>query len=155
MPTVEQLLAMVVERDRLIEELRERVADLERQLGHNSRNSSRPPSGDRLNRSLSRAQQRKAERKPGKQPCGKGFAFRRAETADDSHHWIPDACGGCGGDLSGAESVKVAARQVIDLPEEIAVAVFEHRLHSVRCGCGHIALVKAPPSGLEPETCRF
>lgn len=144
MPTVEQLLAMVVERDRLIEVLRERVADLERQLGQNSRNSSRPSSGDRLNRSLSRVQQRKAERRPGKQPGGKGFALRRAETADDSHDWIPDACGGCGGDLSGAESVKVAARQVIDIPEEIAVAVFEHRLHSARCGCGHVTEADAP-----------
>lgn len=54
-PTVEQLLLLLaerdralVERDRLIARLAERVAELEARLGKNSRNSSKPPSTDVL-----------------------------------------------------------------------------------------------------------
>jgi transposase len=143
-PTDEQLLVVVAEQARLIGELQARIVELERQLKQNSKNSSRPPSGDRLNRSLSRAQQRKAGRKPGKQPGDEGFTLRRKEIADDSRDYVPAACGGCGGDLAGLASEKVAARQVVDIPEKIGATVFEHRVHSVRCGCGHLTRAGAP-----------
>jgi transposase len=42
----EALLALVVEQARMIEQLTARVAELERRLGRNSRNSSQPPSAD-------------------------------------------------------------------------------------------------------------
>ncbi|WP_433655073.1 IS66 family transposase [Nocardia sp. CA-128927] len=144
MPTVEQLLMVVAEQARLIGELQARIVELERQSKQNSKNSNRAPSGDRLNRSLSRAQQRKAGRKPGKQSGDQGVTLRRKEIADDSCDYVPGACGSCGGGLAGRESVKVAARQVVDIPEVIAASVFEHRLHSVRCGCGHVTAATAP-----------
>lgn len=150
MPANEQLLAVVAEQARLIRELRAEIVELKRQLGQNSKNSSRPPSGDRLNRSLSRAQQRKAGRKPGKQPGDGGVTLRRKEIADDSHDYLPGACGGCGEGLAGRVSERVLARQVVDIPEKIEATVFEHRLHSVRCGCGHLTRADAPAGVTAP-----
>lgn len=144
MPTVEQLLLMLAERDRVIEELRAEVAELKRQLGQNSGNSSRPLSGDRLQRSPSRVERGKAGRKPGKQPGGEGFALWREAIADRIEEYRPSACGGCGGDLAGGRTVKIVAWQVCDLPEVIAAEFIEHRVHSVRCGCGHVTAAAAP-----------
>jgi transposase len=155
--TVEQLLVMVIERDgmvaerdRLIVEMRAemaemkaKISELERRLGQNSKNSSRPPSGDRLDRSLSRAQQRKAGRNPGKQPGEQGFALRRTDDPKDTEDHLPSACGGCGESLTDAETVKVKARQVCDIPEATA-EIIEHRLHSLRCGCGHVTDAEVP-----------
>jgi hypothetical protein len=45
-PSVEELLRRLAERDALIAQLQARVADLEARLGMNSRNSHKPPSSD-------------------------------------------------------------------------------------------------------------
>jgi len=145
-PTVEQLLGALAERDAVIEELRARVAELERRLGQNS---SRAPSGDRLERSPSRAAQREAGRKPGKQPGGQGFALRRTESADTVIEHVPAVCGGCGQGLAGAPVVKVAARQVFDIPE-VSTSVTEHRLGSCRCTCGQLTQAGAPTGVRSP-----
>lgn len=81
-PTVEQLLGVLAERDAVIEELHARIVELERRLGQNSKNSSRAPSGDRLERSPSRAAQRQGGQNPGKQPGGQGYALRRTASPD-------------------------------------------------------------------------
>jgi len=125
-PTVEQLLGVLAERDRVIDELQARIVELERRLGQNSKNSSRAPSGDRLERSPSRAEQRKAGRKPGKQPGGQGFALRRTDSPDTVVDHVPAACAGCGAGLAGAAAVKVSARQVFDVPE-VSATVTDHR----------------------------
>jgi transposase len=144
-PSLEQVLAMLVERDRVIDELRAELAavraendELKRRSGQNSKNSSRPPSGDRLDCSLSRAQQRKLGRNPGKQPGAEGFTLRRTDDATRTRNHVADECGGCGAGLADAETVRVTARQVCDLPESTTVEVVEHRIHAKRCGCGHV-----------------
>lgn len=148
---------MLVERDRVIEELRAELAaarteidELKRALGQNSKNSSRPPSGDRLNRSLSRAQQRKLDRKPGKQPGARGFTLRRTESPTRTRDHVASECGGCGAGLRDAETVRVTARQVCDLPETTTVDVVEHRMHAKRCGCGHVTDAPAPTGVTAP-----
>ena len=47
-PSVEELLVLLAQRDALIAALAGRVAELEARLGKNSRNSSKPPSSDGL-----------------------------------------------------------------------------------------------------------
>lgn len=71
-PTVDQLLAAMAERDALIDALLQRIGDLEARGKQNLRNSSRPPSSDGYAKasSPSRAEQKAAGRKPGKQPGG-------------------------------------------------------------------------------------
>ena len=77
-PSYEQLLALVgglsarvVEQDRVIGEQADRIAELERRLGADSSNSSRPPSSDapwEKSRAKRRSSRTRSGRNPGKQP---------------------------------------------------------------------------------------
>jgi hypothetical protein len=66
---------VVAEQARMIEELRARVAELERQWGRNSRNSSQPPSADGPAAPAPRSTRRRNGRRPGKQPGAGGSAL--------------------------------------------------------------------------------
>jgi transposase len=137
---IEALSAEVVE-------LRARVAELERQLGRNSKNSSLPPSSDRFSGKGKRAP-RGSGRTPGKQPGGPGAGLEMSAVPDEIVDHIPAQCSGCGagfgGPGSGAGSAGYVRRQVHDLPEPVAAQVAEHRLHRLRCGCGHTTTAPAP-----------
>ena len=139
----------LAQRDVLIEALQARIVELERRLGQNSKNSSRPPSGDRMERSPSRAEQRKAGRKPGKQPGGPGSTLRRTDTPDTVVEHVPAACAGCGAGLDDAPVVKTRARQVVDIPE-VSASVTEHQIHSRRCACGQVTEAPAPAGAGAP-----
>ncbi len=148
--TYDELAALVAaqalkiqELEATITELRAEVTELNRRLGQNSRNSSLPPSTDKLERSPARREQCKAGRKPGKQPSGQGFALRRTDTPDVVIDHLPAACDGCGADLADAGEVGVSARQVTDIPQ-VTAQIVEHRLHRKRCNCGQVTTAPAP-----------
>ena len=148
--TYDELAALVAaqalkiqELEATITELRAEVTELNRRLGQNSRNSSLPPSTDKLERSPARREQCKAGRKPGKQPGGQGFALRRTDTPDVVIDHLPAACDGCGADLADAGEVGVSARQVTDIPQ-VTAQIVEHRLHRKRCNCGQVTTAPAP-----------
>jgi len=64
---------VIAEQAGVIEALRARVAELERQLGRHSGNSSKPPSSDGLGKPPApRRERRGGGRKPGKQPGAPG-----------------------------------------------------------------------------------
>ncbi|MGC4857353.1 DUF6444 domain-containing protein [Micromonospora sp. DT4] len=64
-PRYDELAALVVQQQRQIELLRARVAELERRLGLNSRNSSKPPSSDGLAKPPPRSSRRSSGAGPG------------------------------------------------------------------------------------------
>ena len=142
---MEQLRAVVAQRDAVIEALQVRIAELEARLGQNPRNSSRPPSseGYAKPRSPSRAEQQAAGRKPGKQPGSRGAFLRQVEDPDAVINHAPVECCGCGALLIGAPVVGTARRQVFDLPTS-RVQVVEHRLQRRSCGCGVVTTAPAP-----------
>jgi transposase len=79
--TYAQLLALVGELSARVAELTEqnaaqaeRIVELERRLGQNSGNSSRPPSQDGFDKPAPRSRPAKTGRKPGKQPGSPGAA---------------------------------------------------------------------------------
>lgn len=150
-PSYEALAALVVElrlvvsaQAAMIAEQAERIAELERQAGSDSHNSSQPPSSDGLRKKPApKSLRQRTGRKPGR---AKGDPGGRLEQVADpdvivDHH--PAACGGCGDGLTGAVSAGYRARQVFDLPE-IRPQVTEHRLHLAVCGCGHTTTARAP-----------
>lgn len=157
-PSYEELAALVVELKLLVSaqavtiaeltarnaEQAERIAELERQVASDSRNSSKPPSSDGLGKKPApKSLRQRSGRKPGR---AKGDPGGRLEQVADpdvilDHH--PGACGGCGNDLAGAVSTGYRARQVFDLPK-IAPQVTEHRLHRAVCGCGHTTSATPP-----------
>ena len=127
--------------------LEARVSELERRLGRNSRNSSTPPSQDPPG-APERKRAPSEGRDPGAQPGhqGHGRRFVPVERVDRVvEHW-PERCG-CGHHFSEVERDPVGAparHQVFELPP-IAVSVFEHWLHRLRCpGCGATARAGLP-----------
>ncbi|WP_143086538.1 DUF6444 domain-containing protein [Amycolatopsis saalfeldensis] len=149
-PTYDELAELVVrlaagnaERDVLISELRDEVADLKRRLGMNSRNSAKPPSSDGLTKPAPKSLRRKSGRKPGGQQGHPGSTLAQVTDPDELIRHEPGACGGCGSGLGDAPEVGVERRQVFDLPP-IKVRVTEHRLVTRRCGCGQVSAAAAP-----------
>jgi transposase len=133
-----ELRAANAEQVRLIDTLQARVAELERRLGKDSSNSSKPPSSDGLGkpgRAQRRADGRAERRRPGKQPGASGAHLAQVEEPDEVAWHAPDRCGGCGAELAGASVAGVEARQVFDLPP-LGLRVTEHRAERRRCACG-------------------
>ena len=95
-----------------------RIAELERRLGLNSSNSSKPPVTDGLKKQRRTASLReRSGRKPGGQKNHPGTTLARTETPDATTDHL--------------------ARQVFDLPEPRPLEVTEHRAHRCCCaGCG-------------------
>ena len=96
-----ELRAVIAEQVRLIETLTARVAELERQLGKHSRNSSKPPSSDGLGKPPVATRQRGGGgRRPGKQPGAPGAHLAQVPEPDQVVVHRPERCDGCGGDLT-------------------------------------------------------
>ena len=126
--------------------LKAQVADLERRLAQNSRNSSRPPSSDGLAKPPApKSLRRPSGRKPGGQPGHEGGHLAQVAVPDDVVNHRPSVCAGCHGDLRDGEGLGHLSRQVFDLPE-IRLRVCEHRAHRRRCACGHETIGVFPAS---------
>ncbi|HEY8127220.1 MAG TPA: IS66 family transposase [Hyphomicrobium sp.] len=130
----------------IISKLEARIATLERRLGLNSANSSKPPSSDGPKKPARTSSLRQPSgKKSGGQKGHKGETLRQTATPDDvvDHH--PQTCGGCGAALTQDVSEGHAARQVFDLPEPQPLNVTEHRAHVCRCGsCGQTTRAAFP-----------
>jgi transposase len=134
----------------MVEALQAEIAELQRRLGQNSRNSSLPPSSDSpFDKPLPRSLRRKSGRKPGGQPGHPGSTLSQVAEPDETVVHEPDRCGGCGAGLAGTPQVGLERRQVFDLPP-IAVRVIEHQLITRRCGCGITTCGQAPPEVSAP-----
>ena len=87
----------------MIEALRAEVAELKRQLGMNSQNSSKPPSSDSpFDKPAPKSLRRKSGRKPGGQPGHPGSTLAMVDDPDEVRRHEPGPCAGCGADLVGA-----------------------------------------------------
>ena len=129
--------------------LEARVAELERRLSRNSRNSSLPPSQDPPS-APPRPKQPASGRKRGGQLGheGKHRRLLPPEQVDEIvEHW-PDRCRSCAHAFVGCERVDAAEpslRQVAELPP-IVVRVSEHRLHRVCCPACSAVTTAEPPA---------
>jgi transposase len=132
-----RLVAANAEQASLIATLNARVAELERRLGRDSSNSSRPPSSDGLGKPPAPRQQRRGSGRPGKQPGAPGAHLAQVADPDQVVVHRPERCGGCGGDLTLAPVVGVEVRQVFDLPQ-VRLWVCEHRAERRACACGRV-----------------
>src|SRR5215218_5506619 len=138
---VERLTARVAKQD-------ERIAELERRLKRNSRNSSLPPSQDPPG-VPERKRSGRSGRGQGGQPGhpGRGRGLAPIEAVDELiDHW-PERCE-CGHRFAEAgrePAGEPVRRQVAELPP-IAVRLSEHQLHRLRCpDCGRATRAERPP----------
>jgi len=128
----------------LIARLEARIADLEAQLGRNSKNSSKPPSSDSpfVKPASLRA---KGKRRPGRPGGQDGVTLEQVAAAEVTRvvAYEPEECGCCGAGLAGAPEAGRERRQVFDVPL-LALEVTEHQLIARRCGCGQVTKARAP-----------
>lgn len=129
-----------------------RVAELERQLGLNSRNSGKPPSSDGLKKPPRTTSLREPSgKKPGGQPGHKGETLCQVAEPDVTLDHYPSHCASCGSDLPPDPATEYSARQVFDLPEPQPLVVTEHRAHACRCGhCGEVTRATFPDGVMAP-----
>src|SRR5688500_1827466 len=145
---VEFLVELTARYERQIAALNARIERLEEQLRQNSRNSSKPPSSDppktrQQRRAEARAKAKelfradRERRKAGGQPGhrGSGRGLRPEDQVDEIVDHYPESCRACGHEFGEDErrpSRRFGRHQVSELPE-IAVVVWEHRTHRLRC----------------------
>ncbi len=129
----------------MIASLTARLNELEDRLAKNSRNSSKPPSSDGIDKPKPKSLRGKSGKKPGGQ---KGHPGRTLSLVEDPEHVVvhaPEECEGCGGTLAGVEASGHQRRRVVDLPP-LALEATEHRAQRKRCsGCGRSTTASFPP----------
>jgi transposase len=113
-----------------IESLEGRVESLENQLAKNSRNSSKPPSGDGF-KPKPKSQRRKSERSSGGQKGHPGATLEWSSEVDEVIVHAVETCEVCRSSLSEVAVESWDVRQVQDLPP-IVLSVTEHRVE-VKC----------------------
>jgi transposase len=125
--------------------LRERVGELERWLGMNSQNSSKPPSSDAPWAPKPPASRPDSDRKQGGQPGHPGHCRKLipVEQVTRLEKIKPVRCPDCGRELVGEDS-HPERRQVWDLPE-VRPEVTEYQRHTLGCPhCGRSVMPEWP-----------
>lgn len=147
-PSYEELAAENAELRAMLMVLWDEVAELRRQLGKSSQNSSKPPSSDSpFVKPAPRSLRRRSGRRPGGHP---GSTLALIASPDERKRHEPGPCSGCGASLvGGALEVGMARRQVFDLPP-LTVRVTEHQLIARRCACGTMTRGAAPQGVMAP-----
>src|SRR5918911_3538851 len=112
----EAVLALVGALTAIILDLHEGVHAIEAQRGKNSRNSSKPPSSDGLQKPLPRSLRTRSGKKSGAQPGPEGHTLHAvAQTDYDQLHPV-ERCGACGASLRDVFPSAYERRQVFELP---------------------------------------
>ncbi len=138
----------------VIRRLELRVAELERRLGMDSRNSSTPLSKESLRAKARRKAARRAslrersnQRKPGGQPGHEGSGLEPEQNPDRTEQAEPPAqCRSCGAGLAGAGPAGRGWGQVWDIPP-VRLEKVHWLLPRLRCAaCGKVTCAD-PPDG--------
>jgi len=113
-----------------IERTEARLEKLEKQQQKDSRNSSKPPSGDGFKK-RTKSLRKKSNRPSGGQPGHRGSTLLCSEHIDEVVTHSVEACESCGGSLSAAAVVNHEVRQEHELPP-LRLQVIEHRAQ-IKC----------------------
>ena len=119
-----------------ITKLEEAVKELQGRLKMNSRNSSKPPSSDGMNKPAPKSLRVAGQNPTGGQKGHTGSTLSRSTNPDKIViHGVPEKCQACQKELPSA--CVAETRQVFDLPE-IKYEVTEHQAMQTVCSCGHV-----------------
>jgi transposase len=130
------LWSMLQGQAKQIAALQTQVADLQSKLNINSRNSSKPPSSDGLNKPSPKSLRVAGEKPTGGQKGHPGSTLRQATQPDKVVvHDVPDQCQACQRKLPFAYVSET--RQVFDLPT-LQFEVTEYHAMQAICSCGHV-----------------
>jgi len=147
---LETRVARIAELEALVEGLQAQVADLAARVKQNSKNSSRPPSGDGLGKPAPESLRTKTGRKPGRPEGQPGATMQLTDHPDHVITHEPSCCAGCGTGLDGAQVTGVERRQVTEIPP-VRAEVTGHRMLERECPCcGKRTKAGAPAGAAAP-----
>lgn len=113
-----------------------KVTELEGRLALNSRNSSKPPSTDGMNKPKPKSQRLAGQHPTGGQNGHGGHTLKKVTQPDHIEmHRPPAHCDACHRPLDAGTVVET--RQVFDIPP-LHYEVTEHQVAEIRCACGNI-----------------
>ena len=136
------LWSMLQSQAKQIAALQAQVADLQSKRNKNSRNSSKPPSSDGLNKPAPKSLRVAGQNPTGGQNGHPGSTLGKATQPDKIViHDVPDHCQACNCELPFAYLSET--RQVFDLPA-VKYEVTEHHAMQSICSCGHVHTGKFP-----------
>jgi transposase len=145
---------LLIEKDAEIARLEQENRRLREATRLTSRNSSKPPSSDPPS-APKRVQKPSSSRRRGGQP---GHAKHERALVEPEYcvavtDHVPEACERCRAPLEGTDPAPLR-HQTVELPV-VRPLVIEHRLHSLRCACGHTTRAVLPeganPTGFGPR----
>ena len=152
---IAELEALLAERDAriarlllVIEKLSARIKELERRLGLNSSNSSRPPASDGLRKAAPQSLREKSGKPSGGQPGHPGHTLRQVAQPDRVITYTLDHCPRCGSALPPDAFTGVRKRQVFDIPAP-RIEVTEHQVRMQRCPCCEAQVMAGFPAGVQ------
>lgn len=130
----EQLVEIILEQQRLIEQLLEEIAQLKLQHSPNSQTSSQPPSADLIQKSEKPQplEESQPKRKPGGQPGHQGKTRKGFGTVDRYERLWPQECPHCGSTAWLSEPARVDGQQVAQLVER-PIEIVEYQYHTGVC----------------------
>ena len=146
----EALIELVLSLQERLNELSQRVQQLEDQVAKHSRNSNKPPSSDGLRKPKTRSLRKASGRKPGGQPGHPGHTLEMRETPDHVEVHQVEECPHCHRDLREVAAIAYRRRQVFDLPP-VQIEVTEHRTEIKQCpDCQRVVQAEFPPHVTQP-----
>lgn len=133
----ETVVSLVTQLLNRLNQLEAEVEDLKGRINKNSRNSSKPPSGDGFGKHT-RSLRRKSDQPSGGQAGHPGQTLEWRSEADEVERHPVEPCSGCGASLATVAVEDVLARQVFALPP-IPLRVTEHQVEVKGCPhCGQL-----------------
>ncbi len=120
-----------------------RIEELERRLGKDSHNSSKPPSSDDLSRKGSQPRP-KSENPSAGQAGHQGHTLQQITTPDRVITHRPTHCEACQSDLRQEAGPLKERRQIHELPA-LRLVVTEHQVEAICCpACQHLTPAQFP-----------
>lgn len=152
LPT-EELVAIILEQQRVIEQLTQAVNRLQVSLHQDSQTTSKPPSTDLLKKpEKAKASQQPettkdaSKRKPGGQPGHPGKTRKGFGRVDRFEILRPQVCPHCGSQEFAEKPVAVQVQQVAQLVER-PLEIVEYQRQSCHCAdCGEVHIAAWPES---------
>jgi transposase len=139
---VEQLVALIVQQQRVIALLQQEIERLKVSAALDSQTSSKPPSSDLLKKPTKAkpekeaSKEQKPKRKPGGQPGHEGKTRKGFNRIDRYQVLRPDKCCHCGSSDFESEPINVWLQQVAQLVDH-PIEVVEYQRQQCRCRvCG-------------------
>ena len=140
----DHLLDTIRQMSETIQNLTERVKELESLLRKNSSNSHKPPSTDIFRKPIKNNTTQSGKHQ-GAQPGHEGTTLKLSETPDKIIPCMAEGICECGQKIEELATRSIERRQRIELPEKL-IEVIEYQVEVKRCKCGNIYEAKCPQS---------